>query len=199
VPATSGPSLGGPHPNQLPWEIVSLGKELDDTMTSVTRSPARSADTTGRPAAAEGLVDVADRLRLSTTRLARLLRQQADHDLTPTQLAALATLQRCGPVPVGTLAEVEQVSAPTATKVVGRLHAAGLVERRADPADRRVARVAVTPAGEAVLAEIRARKTAWLTQRLADLSPAELDRIDDVLDVLEHLTAPTTPTARDRR
>ncbi len=157
-------------------------------MTSVTRSPApiRAAD----PGAATGLVDVADRLRLSTTRLARLLRQQSDYDLTPTQLAALATLHRCGPVPVGTLAEVEQVSAPTATKVVGRLHAAGLVDRQPDPADRRVSLVALTPAGERLLAEIRDRKTAWLTQRLDRLPAEELRCLVEALDVLEHLTAP---------
>lgn len=157
-------------------------------MTSVTRSP----DSAAHLAGADGLVDVADRLRLSTTRLARLLRQQSDYDLTPTQLAALATLHRCGPVPVGTLAEVEQVSAPTATKVVGRLHAAGLVERQPDPTDRRVSVVALTPAGEALLTEIRDRKTAWLTQRLGQLPPHELERVVDALAVLEHLTAPVT-------
>lgn len=132
----------------------------------------------------------ADRLRLSVTRLARILRQQSDADLTPTQLASLAALHRDGPIPVGTLAEREQVSAPTATKVVEKLHAAGLVERRADPADRRVSLVALTPAGEALLADIRARKTAWLTTQLDDLAPDELDRLVDALEVLEHLTAP---------
>ena len=157
-------------------------------MTPVTRSP----DSAAHLAGADGLVDVADRLRLSTTRLARLLRQQSDHDLTPTQLAALATLHRCGPVPVGTLAEVEQVSAPTATKVVGRLHAAGLVAHLPDPTDRRVSVVALTPSGEALLTEIRDRKTAWLTQRLSQLPPNELDRVVDALAVLEHLTAPVT-------
>ena len=95
---------------------------------------------------------------------------------------------------MGTLAEVEQVSAPTATKVVGRLHAAGLVERQPDPADRRVSLVALTPAGERLLAEIRDRKTAWLTQRLAELPIDERQRLVDALDVLEHLT---TPVARE--
>jgi DNA-binding MarR family transcriptional regulator len=97
---------------------------------------------------------------------------------------------------VGTLAEVEQVSAPTATKVVGRLHGAGLVERRPDPADRRVSLVALTPAGEHLLTEIRDRKTAWLTQRLDGLPADHLQRVIDALDVLEHLTE---PVARDPR
>ena len=182
--------------NHGPWEIVSLGKELYDTMTTVTHAPNVPADRGTDSASGHGLVEVADRLRLSTTRLARRLRQQSDADLTPTQLAALATLHRLGPVPVGTLAEVEQVSAPTATKVVGRLHAAGLVDRRPDPADRRVSLVALTPAGEDLLTEIRDRKTAWLTQRLGQLPADELHRVVDALAVLEHLTA---PVARDPR
>ena len=134
----------------------------------------------------------ADRLRLSVVRLARILRQQSDAALTPTQLAALAALNRSGPIPVGTLAEMEQVSPPTATKVVEKLHAAGLVERQSDPRDRRVSLVALTPAGDDLLADIRARKTAWLNAQLDDLSPDELARLTDALEVLEHLTAPRT-------
>ncbi len=137
------------------------------------------------------LGDTASRLRLSATRLARILRQEADTGLTPTQIAALATLSRCGPIPVGTLADEEQVSAPTATKTVERLHASGLVDRVTDPTDRRVTLVSVTAAGTDLLAEIRARKTAWLTTRLAGLPAADLARLTDALDVLEHLTIPT--------
>ncbi len=69
------------------------------------------------------------------------------------------------------------------------------MERRPDPADRRVSLVALTPAGEDLLAEIRDRKTAWLTQRLDQLPADELHRVVDALAVLEHLTE---PVARDR-
>ncbi|CAN5859017.1 hypothetical protein BH23ACT2_BH23ACT2_31240 [soil metagenome] len=148
----------------------------------------RRTPSTGTDAAS--LVDTAARLRLSVTRLARILRQQSDTDLTPTQMAVLATLHRCGPIPVGAVAEAEQVAAPTATKIVDKLHAAGLVERRADPADRRVALVALTDAGDELLTEIRARRTAWLTTRLADLPPPDVARLNQAIEVLEHLAAP---------
>jgi DNA-binding MarR family transcriptional regulator len=134
--------------------------------------------------------ELAASLRLSVTRLARLLRQQSDAALTPTQLAALATIDRSGPLSIGALAEVEQIGAPTATKVADKLCGAGYVERRADPGDRRVTRLATTPAGRRLLADIRARKTAWLTTRLHELSPAELTTLTDALAVLDHLTAP---------
>ncbi|QXC61496.1 MarR family transcriptional regulator [Aquihabitans sp. G128] len=144
----------------------------------------------GAAAPSGDLADTAVRLRLSATRLARILRQQADIGLTPTQIAALATLHRCGPIPVGTLADEEQVSAPTATKTVERLHAAGLVSRVGDPTDRRVTLVSITAEGDALLADIRARKTAWLSTRLGELPAEELARLTDALDVLEHLTTP---------
>ncbi|WP_426573261.1 MarR family winged helix-turn-helix transcriptional regulator [Aquihabitans sp. McL0605] len=134
--------------------------------------------------------ELAAGLRLSVTRLARILRQQADASLSPTQLAALATITRSGPLPIGTLADEEQIGAPAATKIVDKLQASGYVVRESDPADRRVSRVSTTPAGEALMAEIRARKTAWLTNRLEALPPHELATLTDALVVLEHLTTP---------
>ena len=84
-------------------------------MISVTDTAAAPQDPTTE--------DLAASLRFSVTRLARLLRQQSDAGLTPTQMAALATVDRCGPLPVGTLADEEQIGAPTATKIVEKLHA----------------------------------------------------------------------------
>ena len=140
----------------------------------------------------------AARLRLSATRLARLLRQSAGAGLTPTQLSALATLHRCGPIPIGNLAEEEQVGAPTATKTVDKLHAAGYVERHPDPADRRVTRVGLSPTGADLLAEVRARKTAWLSHRLEELAPADLAALDAALDVLDRVIAPRPPPPPDQ-
>jgi len=138
-------------------------------------------------------VDVAARLRLTATRLARLLRQQSDSGLSPTLTAALATIGRHGPLTLGALAEMEQVSPPTTTKVVDKLATAGLVARTTDPADRRVTHVDLTDHGRATLAEIRARKDAWLATRLADLSPADVDRLAAALPVLEALAGVAGP------
>src|SRR5215212_9457980 len=91
--------------------------------------------------------EVAGRLRLPVTRLARILRQQDQLGLTPTMTAALATIGREGPLTLGTLAAYEQVSPPTITRVVGKLEAAGLVRRRPDSADGRVTRVELSAAG----------------------------------------------------
>src|SRR4029077_20547182 len=94
-------------------------------------------------------IEVAGRLRLSVTRLSRILRQQADLGLTASQLTALATISREGPFTLGALADVEHVSPPTITKIVEKLEAMGLIERRIDADDRRRILTATTPAGEA--------------------------------------------------
>lgn len=153
---------------------------------SATRNP---------PSTATTVVEVAGRLRFGVTRLARLMRQQADAGLTPTQLAALATIDRCGPLPIGALAVAEQIRAPTATKIVDKLQDAGYVTRSDDPEDRRVKRVGLSAVGRAHLVEVRARKTAWLTTRLGDLQPDELQALADALDVLDRLAAPPSPHA----
>ena len=162
-----------------------------DTMTSSSSAPGAAPHDLDDDL---NVTDIAGRLRLGATRLARLLRQQADSGLTPTQLATLATIARSGPLPIGTLAEVEQVSPPTATKVVDKLEDAGYVRRERHADDRRVALVAITAGGQDVLTDIRARRTAWLATRVAELSPTDVAALADALDVIERLTAAPQPS-----
>lgn len=130
-------------------------------------------------------------LRLSVARLARLLRQQDRSGLSPAMGTALASVWRHGPITLGRLAALEQVTPPTITKLVEKLEHRGLIERTTDPADRRVCRVAITPAGSAQLDEIRERRTEWLSAQLLQLPADDLARLHDVIEVLDHLvTAP---------
>jgi DNA-binding MarR family transcriptional regulator len=142
--------------------------------------------------------DVAGRLRLSVTRLARLLRQQDEGGLTPTMGAALATIGRVGPLTLGELAALEQVAPPTITKVIGKLEAAGFIDRLPDQADRRVCRVALSTRGRRRLEINRSRRTAWLADRLADLEPEQQDRLAAAIDAIEHLTTAPDPTGGPR-
>jgi DNA-binding MarR family transcriptional regulator len=139
------------------------------------------------PVANPDTAAVAARLRLSATRLARRLRQEADAALTPSQLSALASIERHGPITLGALAERERVAPPSVTKVVTKLEAAGFVARRLDAADRRVAWVSITSSGIALLSKIRQRKTAWLASRLARLDAQQVQAVAAALDALELL------------
>lgn len=127
------------------------------------------------------------RLRLVVTRLARRLRQQADATVSPTQLAALATIDREGSLTLGELAAVEQVQPPTITAAVSRMEEAGLVVRVRDLTDRRVARVEITAEGRRLLERSRSRKTAYLERRLDALTPDERATLAAAAAILERV------------
>ena len=127
------------------------------------------------------------RLRMVVTRLARRLRQQGESAASPTQLAALATIERDGPLTLGALAATERVRPPTITAAVGRLEEQGLVRRRTDLRDRRVARVEITPPGRRLLAQSRSRKTAYLERQLDTLTADERDTLERAAAILERV------------
>lgn len=133
------------------------------------------------------VVELAARLRLSATRIARRLRREADVDLSPTLGSAIAAIHVHGPLTLGALAEHERVAPPTVTKIVNKLEARGLVARQVDPLDRRVCRVECTPEGAALIEQSRQRKNEWLAARLAALEPGARARLLDAIDVLEEL------------
>lgn len=126
-------------------------------------------------------------LRLAVMRLARRLRQQTEGEITASQLSALASLNRLGPLTLGALAAVERVRPPTMTRIVGHLESAGLVVRRPAPGDRRSAQVELSPAGRELLDRSRTRKDAYLAERLAALAPAEVAVLRQAAAALERL------------
>jgi DNA-binding MarR family transcriptional regulator len=127
------------------------------------------------------------RLRLAIGRLARRLRQQAGGEVTSSQLSALSSVARLGPLTLGELAAVERVRPPTMTRIVASLEEAGLVDRSAHPGDRRIARVEVSSAGRTFLERTGTRKDAFLVERLARLDPGEVEQLGRAVAVLERL------------
>jgi DNA-binding MarR family transcriptional regulator len=164
------------------------------------RQTTSTSDTTD--AGAE-IPELAARLRLTTARLARQLRQQAGTGLSPSQHAALASIELHGPLTLGQLARIEQVAPPTVTKVVARLEEDGLVTRTVDRTDRRIARVSATAAGRRRLEQSRKRRNAWLARRLRAADADQVRRLAAALPLLEELAAapgdspPSTTTDTD--
>jgi DNA-binding MarR family transcriptional regulator len=126
---------------------------------------------------------------MAIVRMARRLRQESDTggEASPTLTAALATIEREGPLTPSALAQHERIQRPTATRVVTRLAQAGLVTRTGDPADGRVSHVAITAEGRALLKRIRTRKNQYLARRLRTLTPTELQTLADAAAILERL------------
>ena len=127
------------------------------------------------------------RLRLAITRTARRLRQEAGDELSPSMTAALATIDRHGPLAPSRLAELERIKRPTATRVLRRLEEEGLVGRAVDPLDGRAALVSVSPDGRALLRKLRSRKNAYLARRLRDLPPEDIATLERAAAVLERI------------
>jgi len=71
--------------------------------------------------------------------------------------------------------------------VLARLEEAGLIERTADPDDRRSSLVSTTEQGKQLLETVRARKDAYLVERLDRLSPDDLAALDRAADILERV------------
>jgi DNA-binding MarR family transcriptional regulator len=131
--------------------------------------------------------DLAAHLRLGIIRTARRLRQEAGGSLSPSQSAALATVERHGPLTPSELAQRERVQRPTVTRVLARLEEAGLAQRTADPADRRSSLVTITADGRSLLAAQRTRKDAYLARRLDKLDAADRATLERAAELLERL------------
>jgi len=139
---------------------------------------------------ADTLTEAAARLRMAIVRTSRRLRQEAAGaagQLTPTAAAALATVERHGPLMPSELAEIERVKRPTATRTLRLLGEAGLVERTPDPEDGRSALVSVTAAGRERLRRLRGRKNAYLARRMRDLPAEDVETLERAATILERI------------
>ncbi len=74
-----------------------------------------------------------------------------------------------------------RIEGPTLTRMIDSLEKDGLVERLADPDDRRTKKLQVTPQGEAALEEIFAIADTYRKRLLADLSAEEIAMLNDLL------------------
>lgn len=115
----------------------------------------------------------------------RMLEIQTEYDLKPPPVAmALKSIDE--PVPMGKIGSLLCLDGSTVTWIIDRLEEKGLVERQADPKDRRVRLVALTDEGRRIRDEIR-DKLSVPPPGIAALPAAEQRKLRDVLrKALEH-------------
>lgn len=157
---------------------------MNDSQTNI-QTMRQTQDRSSPEAESADLFESASRLRLVVTRTARKMRQEAGGDLTPTSLAALASIQRMAPLTPSELSDIEDVSRPTITRVVNNLLDAGLIRRDPDPRDGRSCLISTTEAGDAYLAERRSRKSAYMAEMLATLEPDEVEILSRAAGILD--------------
>lgn len=130
--------------------------------------------------------EVADRLHSAAIHLLRSLRKvDTASGLTSPRLSALSVLVFGGPKTLGELAALEQVKPPTITRLVAALEKDGLVRRKRDESDRRIARISATPKGETVMRKGRQRRIEDLASRLEGLSRRDLLELKEAAELME--------------
>ncbi len=111
----------------------------------------------------------------------------APHGITVGEFDVLAALRRAGTGTVlspTTLARVAMISPAGMTNRLNRLEAAGLIVRRPDPGDRRGSLVELTPNGHAIADRAVEDLVAAENELFSELSGAERQRLDRILDKL---------------
>ena len=109
-------------------------------------------------------------------------RARAIHpDLHPGQYLMLSSLRHGGPQRAGVLAEAFAMDKGAVSRSVQQLVDLGLVERTADPDDRRASLLAVTDEGVARFEAVGRERSARFDQRMVDFSDAELSQLVDLM------------------
>jgi DNA-binding MarR family transcriptional regulator len=128
---------------------------------------------------------LASDLSLAVVRLARQLRfRRPDSPVSLSQLSALATLSKEGPMTPGSLAVRERVRPPSMTRVIASLAELGFVDRAAHPDDGRQVLVSVSQSGAELIEIERRASREWLQQRLAEFTTDERRTLAAAADLI---------------
>ena len=114
--------------------------------------------------------------------VARLLRTHADQrarqfGMTRAQWAVLSRLEHNEGLKQSELADMLDLQPITLTRLVDRLCASGLIERRADPSDRRAKRLYLTPAARPLMDRLAVLGADMMETVLDGLSLAQIERM----------------------
>jgi DNA-binding MarR family transcriptional regulator len=132
--------------------------------------------------------DVALRLHwVAIHLLRRVRRRDVESGLTGPQLSALSVFGFGGRRTLTELAQAEQVSRPTITRLVASLESKGLVVREADESDGRVTWVRATPLGREMMERGRAARIEQISAMLGRLEPDELQTLETAVRSMERL------------
>lgn len=122
--------------------------------------------------------------------LRRLRTEDASSGLSGPRISALSVVVHAGPIAISDLAEAEQVSVATTSRMVAAFEAEGLVERIADEDDARVRLLVPTAEGRRILERARDRRLEALRRTLSGLSAAEARTVARAVALLEPLVLP---------
>jgi DNA-binding MarR family transcriptional regulator len=135
-------------------------------------------------------LELANELRPVLLRLARHVRREtAELGVTPGQSTLLALIGDHPGITASELADRERISAPGMSAHLDRLEAAQLIVRTRGT-DRRRVGLTLSPEGKRVLKSVRAKRSAWLAERLDGLNDGERAAIEAAIEPLARLLEP---------
>lgn len=149
-------------------------------------------------------------LRIARHLRANSARRLAPFGLTDGDARALRIIGRArSPLRMSEIAQRSRIVPRSATTIVERLEAKGLVVREIDPADRRSILVCMTDAGSRLFLEIGRARDDAATELFGRLKPAEraelldllarIDSADDAGSAVSHEHLPAASPKRERR
>ena len=123
--------------------------------------------------------------------IARLLRRGMDRrlqslGLTQAQWRAIVHLSRSEGMTQATLAESLEIQPITLTRLIDRMEAAGWVERRTHPLDRRAVQLFLTPQSQPILEEMHARAADTLNDATRGIAPRAVRQLVTTLEQIKH-------------
>jgi DNA-binding MarR family transcriptional regulator len=129
----------------------------------------------------------AHELRIVLGQLVRRLR--AEYSFPVAQASVLSRLDREGPQTASSLASSERMRPQSMAQTLTELERAGLIERRADPEDRRRIQIELTEQGRTRVLEERGKREGWLAAAIAaELSPDEQQTLLAAVPLLRRLS-----------
>lgn len=134
------------------------------------------------------LDELASELNSTAIHLLRRIRESDETlGVSPSRLSALSVVVFAGPLSLGALATAEQVTAPTMSRLVDGLVAAGLVTRRRAEDDRRAVVIEATEEGRALMYEGRRLRVERLSGQLRALSEQDIAILGEAVAILRRL------------
>jgi DNA-binding MarR family transcriptional regulator len=166
-----------------------MGGYLYATYTMTTDAPGTRA-----PEAPAPLDEPLSRLDAALIRLRRFwerpgvraaLRTRLQPEVDGTAYRALSAIERQPDASVGTVAELLEVDASTASRIVDRAVEGGHVQRTTSPVDRRRCTLQLTASGRTALAGLRAARLDLLAELTAGWADQDVRRLDELLERLD--------------
>ncbi len=117
----------------------------------------------------------------------RIRAASASHELSLTEAAVMARLDREGPATTAELARAERMKPQSMGTTISALEEMGMVERRPHPTDGRQMNIVLTPKGLAIRNSAKDAKRTWLAQGIEQLSEEERETVFKAGEIIKRL------------